>query len=80
MVYLSKHLPWGVNVMPQPDWEELETSLPAVLEPFCRDRLGWQVYPPELLQNFWLPLAQQLVAWHEQTEGTLIQGILGDRA
>jgi D-glycerate 3-kinase len=63
--------------MPKPDWEELETSLPEVLTPFCRDRLGWQDCPPELLQNFWLPLAKQLVAWHEQAEGTLIQGILG---
>jgi len=61
----------------QPDWEKLETTLPTVLEPFCRDQLGWQSYPSELLQNFWLPLAKQLVAWHEQAEGTLIQGILG---
>jgi D-glycerate 3-kinase len=64
-------------MMSKPDWEELETTLPAVLEPFCREQLGWQAYPPELLQNFWLPLAKQLVNWHEQAEGTLIQGILG---
>ncbi len=63
--------------MPKPDWEKLETSLPAVLEPFCQEQLGWQDCPPELLQNFWLPLTKQLVTWHEQAEGTLIQGILG---
>lgn len=63
--------------MPKPDWEKLETSLSAVLEPICRERLGLPAYPAELLQNFWIPLAKQLVAWHEQTEGTLIQGILG---
>ncbi|MBW4517845.1 MAG: glycerate kinase [Timaviella obliquedivisa GSE-PSE-MK23-08B] len=63
--------------MPQPNWKELETSLPAVLEPFCRDQLGWESCPPKLLQNFWLPLAKQLITWHEQVEGVLIQGILG---
>jgi D-glycerate 3-kinase len=63
--------------MVQPDWEALETSLPTVLTPFFQERLGWQSCPEELLQNFWLPLAKQLVEWHEQTEGTLIQGILG---
>ncbi len=63
--------------MPQPDWEKLERSLPDVLEPFCQDQLGWQTCPPELLQSFWLPLAKQLVAWHEQAKGTLILGILG---
>lgn len=63
--------------MPVTDWEELETSLLAVLEPFCRNQLGLPACPPELLQNFWLPLAKQLVAWHEQAESTLIVGILG---
>jgi D-glycerate 3-kinase len=63
--------------MIQPDWRALESSLPAVLDPFCRERLGWDCCPPELLQNFWLPLAQQLVEWHHQANGTLIQGILG---
>jgi D-glycerate 3-kinase len=59
------------------DWAELKTSLPDVLDPFCRERLGWQTSPPDLLQDFWLPLAQQLVIWHSQVEGALIQGILG---
>jgi D-glycerate 3-kinase len=59
------------------DWKALEASLPAVLEPFCRERWGWDCCPPGLLQNFWLPLAQQLVEWHQQADGTLIQGILG---
>lgn len=59
------------------DWAELKASLPDVLDPFCRERLGWQACPPELLQDFWLPLAQQLVIWHSQVEGALIQGILG---
>jgi D-glycerate 3-kinase len=63
--------------MIQPDWNALESSLPTVLDPFCRERLGWDCCPPELLQNFWLPLAQQLVEWHHQADGTLIQGILG---
>ncbi|NJR39724.1 MAG: glycerate kinase [Leptolyngbyaceae cyanobacterium CSU_1_4] len=63
--------------MPQIDWKELERSLSVVLEPFCRNHLGEPVCPPDLLQNFWLPLAQQLVTWHAQGEGTLIQGILG---
>jgi D-glycerate 3-kinase len=63
--------------MIQPDWGALEQSLPTVLDPFCRERLGWDCCPPELLQNFWLPLAQQLVEWHHQADGTLIQGILG---
>jgi len=63
--------------MPEFDWEELEVSLPAVLEPFCQERLDRQTCPSELLQHFWLPLAKQLVAWHGQAEGTLIQGILG---
>jgi D-glycerate 3-kinase len=59
------------------DWKALEASLPAVLEPFCQERWGWDCCPPGLLQNFWLPLAQQLVEWHHQADGTLIQGILG---
>jgi D-glycerate 3-kinase len=59
------------------DWAKLKTSLPDVLDPFCRQRLGWQACPPELLQDFWLPLAQQLVIWHSQVEGALILGILG---
>jgi D-glycerate 3-kinase len=63
--------------MIQPDWNALESSLPTVLDPFCRERLGWDCCPPELLQNFWLPLARQLVEWHHQANGTLIQGILG---
>jgi D-glycerate 3-kinase len=63
--------------MIQPDWGALESSLPTVLDPFCRERLGWDCCPPELLQNFWLPLARQLVEWHDRADGTLIQGILG---
>jgi D-glycerate 3-kinase len=63
--------------VPDINWEELNITLPEILEPFCRERLGWQICPPELLQNFWLPLARQLVIWHSQEEGTLIQGILG---
>jgi D-glycerate 3-kinase len=63
--------------MIQPDWSALEVSLPTVLDPFCRERWGWDRCPPELLQNFWLPLARQLVEWHDCADGTLIQGILG---
>jgi D-glycerate 3-kinase len=59
------------------DWAKLQETLPSVLTPFCRERLGWESCPPELLQEFWLPLAHQLVAWHQQANGTLIQGILG---
>jgi D-glycerate 3-kinase len=59
------------------DWAELKTSLPAVLDPFCRERLGWQACPSELLQDFWLPLAQQLGVWRGEVEETLIVGILG---
>jgi D-glycerate 3-kinase len=36
---------------------------------------GWQDCPIELLRQFWMPLAQQIIEWRQQK--TLILGILG---
>ncbi|MBD3883413.1 glycerate kinase [Phormidium tenue FACHB-886] len=53
------------------------------LETFCRQTLGWETCPMELLWQLWLPLATQLVSWHQQINQSgveqrpLVQGILG---
>lgn len=58
-------------------------ALYPALETFCRQTLGWETCPLELLWQLWLPLAMQLVSWHQQinqpdvARRPLIQGILG---
>ncbi|HEY9662666.1 MAG TPA: glycerate kinase, partial [Allocoleopsis sp.] len=56
---------------------ELLRSIYPSLNSFCRENLGWQACPIDLLWRLWLPLALQLSDWHRIAGHCLIQGILG---
>jgi D-glycerate 3-kinase len=55
---------------------QVQTLYPIVQQ-FCRQTLGWEACPVELLQEVWLPLATQIRDWRQSLSRPLIQGILG---